>query len=256
MALFANSHIMTPVDEAGAEKWRIATVQMMNKYLEPTFKKKPIGLFPVEAEDPSPGIRSWNVRLRYVNQLSRHMLGKSSLISPMLRERDPEDATHTMHEPFRRHGQMRYFYEMASTIGVQMWVADKWTYRFDDNIHGIGPYTEKKNTAPNWRLHKRWWPCFFHHGEKDDLIGRTAVMIMWPTVWLVRCSALTPQPRPNMLIAEYCRRTGLVDKEWAYVDDRDWCYLIDCPGNILLGKEGVVNPHAKLEDTYSSQVTT
>ncbi|KAJ5735906.1 uncharacterized protein N7483_001031 [Penicillium malachiteum] len=141
------------VDELSAEKWRISTVQIMNRYLEPTARPKTDPIWPVEAWDCTTGIRSWNIR--------------QSLISPMLLDHDPQKELDTEH-PFRRDGLLRRCYEQACDFAVQMWVRDKSIIRFDEKINEIGPYTllpypDRAGT----RDMKRWWSS----GNYDDFVA-------------------------------------------------------------------------------------
>ncbi|KAJ5114150.1 hypothetical protein N7456_002684 [Penicillium angulare] len=223
--LFQHWQKILRVDEASAEKWRASTVQMMNRYLEPTIKtwRRPIA--PVEGEDTSAGIRSWNVRV--------------SLISPMLSEHDPEYAEPTEY-PFRRHGLLRRAYEAACNFGVQMWVRDQYAYRFDDDIKGIGPYTKRKDPERDrrrWRVSDYTRFRNIDYTVGDGFEGRRTVMILWPTIWAVSCKQLSFNPGHSIL--DTFERTYFDDKEWLYLDDREWFYETAAEGLVYLGKEFV-----------------
>ncbi|KAJ5726667.1 uncharacterized protein N7483_008024 [Penicillium malachiteum] len=239
------------VDELSAEKWRISTVQMMNRYLEPTARPKTDPIWPVEAWDCTTGIRSWNIRQRYVNQLVRNMLDRSSLISPMLLDHDPKKELDSEH-PFHRDGLLRRCYEQACDFAVQMWVRDESMIRFEDKINKIGPYTlPKYPDGAGTRTTKRWWSG--GHDGHDTLFdgltgelheGRETTMILWPAIWDVYCRHITVPPRSlNSFFSRHGGRSNLErGKEDIYVDERDWVYTIIACGYVYLAGRGFVKP--------------
>ncbi|KAJ5701816.1 hypothetical protein N7488_009364 [Penicillium malachiteum] len=235
------------VDEISAERWRIATVQMMNRYLEPLARPETDPIHPVEAWDCTTGIRSWNIRQRYVNQLVRNMLDRSSLIWPMLLDHDPKKELKP-EEPFHREGLLRQCYEQACNFAVQMWVIDSMAFRFDDNINEIGPYTELEGPGIYTRRQKRWWaggqdsPDGPRDYAADLQKGRETAVIFWPTTWGVLCSYIT-MSHHGSVIAEQGGRSSLEGIEWAYADERDWVYKVFASGRVYLAGRGQVKPN-------------
>ncbi|KAJ5721017.1 uncharacterized protein N7483_008951 [Penicillium malachiteum] len=233
------------VDELSAERWRISTVQMMNRYLEPIARPKTEPIWPVEAWDCTTGIRSWNIRQRYVNQLVRNMLDRSSLISPMLLDHVPEKELDTK-EPFRRDGLLRRCYEQACEFAVQMWTRDGSAFRFDENINEIGPFTELENPERDKRHYKRWWTsgydhydCPFDHSSEDSYKGRETAIIFWPTIWTIHYKHLHVPPRSR---EAFGGRSSIEGREWIYMDDRDWLYEVLASGRVYLAGRGLVKP--------------
>ncbi|KAJ5720066.1 hypothetical protein N7493_006944 [Penicillium malachiteum] len=232
------------VDEVGAEEWRTSTVQMMNRYLEPRTGPTTAPIHPVEAWDTTTGVRSWNIRQRYVNQLVRNMLDRSSLISPMLLDHDPKKELET-EEPFRREGLLRQCYELACDFGVQLWV-NSLSFRFEENINEIGPYTKRPASRQSLLRHKRWWAGGQHFSDtpvdyaKDNEAGRQAVVIFWPTIWCV----WNGQDGKESLYSYGGRKgvEGVEHKEWIYVDDRDWVYEVLASGHVYIAGKGKVKP--------------
>ncbi|KAJ5703677.1 hypothetical protein N7493_011602 [Penicillium malachiteum] len=205
------------VDELIAEKWRFVTVQMMNRYLEPHAGPETDPICSVEAWDCTTGIRSWNIRQRYVNQLVRNILDRSSLIWPMLLDHDPKKELET-EEPFRREGLLRRCYEEACDFAVQI------------------------------RCQKRWWAhgqdgydTPFDYAADDFQKGRRSAIIFWPTTWAVSCRYITVPPQGSM-IAQEGGRSSLEGIEWAYADERDWVYKVFACGRVYLAGRGQVKP--------------
>ncbi|KAJ5738120.1 hypothetical protein N7493_001275 [Penicillium malachiteum] len=223
----------------------------VDEYLEPTARLKTDPIWPVEAWDCTTGIRSYNIRQRYVNQLVRNMLDRSNLISPMLLDHDPKMELDTEH-PFRRDGLLRRCYEEACDFAVQMWVMEESIIRFEDKINEIGPYTlPKYPDRAGTRTTKRWWsgghdrddtPFDGSTGELHE--GRETAMILWPAIWDVHCRHITVPPlSPESFFDRHGGRGNLErGKEDMYVDERDWVYTIIACGRVYLAGRRFVKP--------------
>ncbi|KAJ6008086.1 hypothetical protein N7540_012062 [Penicillium herquei] len=177
------------------------------------------------------------------------MLDRSSLISPMLLDHNPEKELDT-EQSFRRDGQLRRCYERACEFPVQLWVIDDSVIRFDENINEIGPYTELKYPDRDTASYKRWWrsghdgydsPVDYSSGGLYE--GRETAVIFWPTIWGITCKHLTVPPLKSVFDG-FAGRSELECEglEWTYVDDRDWVYAVISPGRVYLAGEGLVKP--------------
>ncbi|KAJ5094227.1 hypothetical protein N7456_010088 [Penicillium angulare] len=207
---------------------------------------------PVEAEDCNTGIRSWNIRQRYINQLVTNMLSKSSLIAPMRLETDPEKERDTKYVNYRD-GQLRRCYGKAADLALQMWVMDDVTFRFDDQVKGVEPFKEQEDAGNRPREEKKWWYSAYNRDwEAHQRDGRIPVLLLWPNIWRVtwyeRRKGNGPYEKP---FAERHEPGYFEGDEYIYLDERGWVHLSFCSGTVYLGAMGLEKP----EDSSSSCTT-
>ncbi|KAJ5087390.1 hypothetical protein N7456_011006 [Penicillium angulare] len=232
---------MKRVDGSRAAEWRASTVQMMNKYLKTNGSDSDLNglrnyregkIRPMEANDRTIGIRSYNTREAYINRLVKNMLAPDSLIFPMRPQDDPQKEQLEQYTRCRAQG-LRKCYKRASDCAVRMWSLNH-RIEFDANIHGIGPYKNGPRGLHELETpRKNWYPCRMNHCESIvDLPGRRTVMISWPAIWYI----LYDKRNKDGEIERVARRKAgyWEERDWWYVDEQGWSHEIAVPGSVLL----------------------
>ncbi|KAJ5106772.1 hypothetical protein N7456_003447 [Penicillium angulare] len=177
--------------------------------------------------DTTPGIRSFNIRESYFNQLVINMMSESSLIWPMRGSLPPEEEL-SERSRFARAGELRRIYKGASGFAVLVWARGN-VKSFDEDIHGIGPYRQPLDGE-----NRRWEPTGYSEYCKSDgwsyYNGLKAVLILWPTTW-------TSSWKPGRGLAEEHRDLAANGDWMVWDEEKIWKHTVTLPGDVVIGME-------------------
>jgi hypothetical protein len=177
------------------------------------------------AKDVTPGIRSYNLRQKCIDQFTADILHSSSLISPMLstEELSPERIQ-------SRYRAMRECYSTATEIAVRLYVQEG-GFNFDESVEKVAPYQVPDKVKAN-----RWVAATLNAPDMDQpsFEGRRAVMILWPTTWITEWKV----PADIKKWREEYDAKHPPDYDWCYRDEKGVHHAVIASGIVLYEKDG------------------
>lgn len=196
-------------------------------------------------ENYTPGLRCYNLRQAYINQLVNNMLDKSSLLSLLRPPLDPaqeSDAQFTYH----RRGLLRRIYASAAEGAVHMWATPA-SYILDENVKQIPPFRTPHRPWGGLQL-KTWYHSSpgEYDQQREDLNGRRAVMVTWPTIWTIRREHELPQQE---MLTKILGKNFTDIPEWIYYDDLGWSYHVVSPGTAHFAPRGLLGCPLEVESS-------
>jgi hypothetical protein len=181
------------------------------------------------ARDVTPGIRSYNLRARCIDQFTVNMLDSSSLISPMLSTKELSQEQ----VQSRYHG-MRECYSTACRIAVGLY-SQKAGFHFDESVKEVARYQIPDKDKVN-----RWVASTFNAPDiyREFLSGREVVMVLWPAIWITEWKV----PADIKYWREKHDAEHPPDYDQCYRDEKGVHHAVIASGVVLVEKDGGESP--------------
>ncbi|KAJ5577925.1 uncharacterized protein N7459_006889 [Penicillium hispanicum] len=229
---------MLKVSATDANNWRASTIRLFNRYQEHTESDTPL-----EGKDVTPGLRSYNIREKCIDQFTTNILDSSSLIAPILSSKElSQDQTRLRYRGIRR------CYKSACKMAVRFSLHTP-GIRFDDNVTEVAPYK-----VPRYDPHgldvNRWVASIFSGPSiyKELLEGRRVVLVLWPATWMIEWHEPPHIRRWRELSADVRKRREeklaryITDYDRQYRDENGDEHVITASGIVVVEKDGRESP--------------